>query len=100
MKLIHTTFETQDSARAFCTKALKAGLIACANIMPSGLSVYKWDGEVKTDSETYAILKCADKNHQALLSFFEKHHPYDTPCVITLAPENVNVPFLNWVEGK
>lgn len=80
--LIYTTWPDGDSAARAAATLLDERLIACANILPAGRSIYAWKGEVKDEAETVMLLKttaaCALKVRERVLAL----HPYDTPCVL------------------
>jgi periplasmic divalent cation tolerance protein len=88
------------TARRLAQSALKARLIACANIVPGVESHYWWQGKIERSAETLLILKTT----QACLLKLEKlilaEHPYDTPEFIVLTLSRGNRRYLQWLQAS
>lgn len=70
---------------------------ACVNILPQVTSVYRWEGQVKHDSESLLVIKCPRDLAQAASEALVKEHPYDVPEVIVLKVKGGNPAYLDWV---
>ena len=55
--LVYTTFPDVQVTENTCTQLLEEGLIACANIFPKMISVYKWEGNITREEEFAAKLE-------------------------------------------
>ena len=55
--LIYTTWPDGESAAAAAALLLEDKLIACANILAAGRSLYRWEGETCAEAETVMLLK-------------------------------------------
>ncbi len=98
LSLLYSTFPDEKTAETLCAKLLEEKLIACANLMPKGVSLYRWEGAIKRASEVIVFMKtrttCVDKITQLL----KMHHPHVCPCLLAL-PINKGMPeFLDWVQ--
>ena len=100
--LIYTTWPDAESALAFAAEALKARLIACANIGAPMISVYRWEGAVEQSAETPMLLKTTAAAADALRSRFLERHPYETPAFVALPLQAAacHGPFLDWIEAE
>lgn len=83
-------------------KRLAQGIIenrhaACVNILPSILSVYTWEGEIKEESEALMIIKTTHSHFFVIEHWLEEHHPYDVPELLALDAEHVSEPYLKWL---
>ena len=74
-------------------------LAACANVVPTIVSLYWWDGELQRDDEAMVILKTVQQRAEALEARAVELHPYAVPEVLVLAVSGGHAPYLDWV-GK
>ena len=75
-------------------------LAACVNVLPAMTSIYRWEGEVRQDSETVLILKTTEDRLDALTARVRALHSYDLPCVVALPIRGGNPAFLDWIAGE
>jgi periplasmic divalent cation tolerance protein len=97
IQLVYTTWPTTESAKAAATQLLEKRLIACANILPPSLSLYRWEGTLKEEHEVIMVLKLPRATLDAAMETLLAIHPYDCPCVVVLPVEGGNAAFLRWV---
>ncbi len=95
MYFIYTTFPTLESANSIVSVLLEENLIACANVLPSHTSFYKWNNEIQKNQEHGCFLKA--KCHKSVEKKLLELHPYTCPCFLVFKPEHVNTSFLEWV---
>tara|TARA_R110002072_G_C7840694_1_gene524957 strand:- start:264 stop:599 length:336 start_codon:yes stop_codon:yes gene_type:complete len=98
-QLIYTTWPDSASAEGAARALLEARLIACANIMAAGVSLYRWEGRVQRDAETVMILKTTTERTAELRHQVETLHPYDTPCILALPIDaaSSHAGFVDWI---
>lgn len=72
-------------------------LAACVNIVSGVTSIYKWEGELHTDSEHTLLIKTSEALWEALRQRIEDIHPYTTPEIVKLPVDEVNPSYLEWV---
>ena len=96
--MVLTTFPDAAVAQRIVRELVEARVIACGNIIPGLLSVYRWQGAVEESNEVLAVLKCSsnvrDRCQQELLS----RHPYEVPEIVFLEPAAVLPAYGRWVE--
>lgn len=96
--LVFSTFPNLASARQIGTKLIESQLVACVNLCPTIESIYRWQGSIEIAQETLAIFKTT-RNHWPLLQeTLADLHPYDTPEIIALKPEDVSARYATWVK--
>jgi periplasmic divalent cation tolerance protein len=97
--LIYTTWPDLESAHAFGSKAVHAGLAACANILGPMRSIYRWEGAVEQADETPLLLKTTRRQLEDLRAAFLSSHPYDTPAFVAWPLDSAasHGAFLDWV---
>lgn len=86
------------TARALARAALKAHLVACANLLPRIESHYWWQGKLETGNEVLLVLKTTRPRLAALERLVITKHPYDTPEFIVLPLIGGNRRYLDWIE--
>jgi periplasmic divalent cation tolerance protein len=79
---------------------LDEGLIACGNLVPGVVSLYRWEGEVRRDDEVLAIMKTVAGHVPRLLARAIELHPYDVPELLVQPVVDGNRAYLDWVEKE
>lgn len=100
MKIVYTVFSSEDEATRLIADLLEQRLIACANLFPKIHSFYRWEGVIASDQEYPALLKTKDECVSSLITYLNKAHSYECPCVIVLPVENGNPAFIEWVNQQ
>lgn len=72
-------------------------LAACVNIIPGVTSVYRWEGEIRTDSEALAVIKTTEDCVQAVRLRVAELHPYEVPEFVALEVVEGSPAYLQWV---
>lgn len=85
------------AARALARAALKARLIACANLVPKIESHYRWRGKIESGAEVLLILKTQKTKLAALEKLVLAKHPYETPEFLVLPLGAGNERYLSWI---
>jgi periplasmic divalent cation tolerance protein len=99
MLVVFSTFPDEATARSICAALVEEGFVACANILPQVTSIYRWQGELKEDGETLAILKLTAEGFPALEEKLTALHPYEVPEIVAMPVAAVNAKYLAWVRG-
>jgi len=86
-----------ETAEKISRQLLAYNLIACANIIPGMVSLYKWEGKIEESSEVILILKTQPENFTSIEKQVNELHPYDCPCILELNIENANSKYSSWV---
>jgi len=88
-----------ETARRIASAALRARLVACANIVPGVESHYWWQGTLERDSEVLLSFKTTPGHRDALAALIAAQHPYDLAAVSWSqdgAPQAVEA----WIEAE
>ena len=97
IRLVLCTFPSADEARQIGTSLVEKQLAACVNLIPGVESVYRWQGQVETATETLAILKTTATAFDALAAALAEMHPYEVPEIIALDPAAVAESYHKWL---
>jgi periplasmic divalent cation tolerance protein len=95
--IVLVTAPDMKTARALAQAALKARLIACANLVPKIESHYRWRGKIETGAEVLLILKTQKSRLAALEKLIVARHPYDTPEFLVLPLRAGSGKYLAWL---
>lgn len=95
--VVFVTAPDLNTARTLSKVALRARLIACANIVPRLESHYWWSGKLEMGKEVLLILKTRRPNLPALEKMILAKHPYDTPEFLVLPLCSGNERYLEWL---
>lgn len=79
---------------------LDEGVIACANIVPGVVSLYRWQGEQKRDAEVLVVMKTWTTAESRAVARAQELHPYDVPEILALDVTGGAAPYLAWVEQE
>jgi periplasmic divalent cation tolerance protein len=84
-------------ARRLARAALRARLVACANLVPKIESHYWWRGKLERSAEVLLLLKTSQKHLTALEKLIVAKHPYDTPEFLVVSLQAGNARYLQWI---
>ncbi len=97
LKIVFTTCATLGEAETLSRALLKADLVACANIIPSVRSLYKWQGKIEEGDEVIVLFKTRAAKVGDVISTLEGLHSYDVPPIEVLSVEEANKAFQKWI---
>jgi len=97
---IYTTLPDTDAASAFGKALVERKLAACVNIFPGMTSIYEWQGNIQTDSETAMIIKTSRTVLDEAMTVAKDLHPYETPALLILPVTGGNADYLKWVADQ
>ena len=96
-KLVLVTAPNLKTARMLARTALKAKLIACANIVPKIESHYWWQDNIESSAEALIVMKTTIKKMERLEKLILSAHPYDTPEILLLPIQAGSPKYLSWL---
>ncbi len=99
MLVVLCTFPDADAARRISTEIISENIAACVNLIPAVESIYRGEGKIEQASEVLAIFKVSAAGFKELENKLLDKHPYDTPEIIAISPDQVSEGYLKWVLG-
>lgn len=96
-RIIYITTENKDEARTVGKVLVEERLVACVNIIDGMESMFWWEGEAQSESETILIAKTTADRLDDVTTRVKEVHSYDCPCVVALPIQGGNPEFLSWI---
>lgn len=100
LTLIYATCPDIGVAEAIGASLVRQQLVACVNILPGMISIYRWKGGIEQDSEVSMIAKTRADLVEAVTAAIVAEHPYETPAVVAVPVSGGSGPFLDWIRTE
>ena len=97
---VYVTVKDQKEGRKIARALAQKKLIACANIFPSVVSCYEWQGKWTEEKEAVVILKTQKYLFKKIEQVILKNHSYECPCIVFIPFSKGHTPFLSWIDSK
>lgn len=99
-RVLFTTTDSLKSAELISKKLVELNLVACVNILPNVISIYKWNNKIETSNELILMIKTTKRKiHKIEEKILELHH-YSTPEIISLKIDKGNKKYLKWINDS
>lgn len=95
--VVLSTAPSTEIATEIGRTLVEEGLVACANVLPPMLSIYRWNDVVQSESEVQMIFKTAAIRIPELRERLTALHPYDVPEFIELDVAGGLPNYLSWI---
>ena len=99
MWIVQTTISgelNEAEVGMWCQSIIDSNLASCVDLKRTN-SVFRWEGEIQTNSETILILKTTSEKLASLIDKLKKIHSYECPCVLAINIKKGNSDFLDWI---
>jgi len=92
-----STFPDRETAQRISKDLISGNFAACANILPSIESIYRWKENLESGNETLVFFKVTEDRQSAFQNRLRSLHPYEVPEII-FVPVTSGLPeYLRWV---
>ena len=92
-----STFPDAETARQISDQLVTERFAACANILPSVESIYRWKEKIESGNETFVFFKVRGDLQSAFQDKLRSLHPYDVPEIIFVSVAGGLPEYLRWV---
>jgi periplasmic divalent cation tolerance protein len=92
-----STFPDAEIARRISNQLVSERFAACANILPSVESIYRWKDKIESGNETLVLFKLSEDRQSAFRDKLRSLHPYDVPEIIFVPIASGLTDYLQWV---
>ena len=97
IQIVFCTVPDSDTGRRIAARLVEYRLAACVNLLPGVESVYRWQGEVQSDTEALLMIKTCVADYAGVEATILKLHPYELPEIIAVPPSGGLPAYLEWV---
>jgi periplasmic divalent cation tolerance protein len=98
--LVLMTAPDRVSAERIVHTLVEERLVACGNIVPGVVSIYRWQGDVQRDDEVLVVLKTTPAKSEAVIERVPALHPYEVPEVLVLPVDDGLAAYVHWVAAS
>jgi periplasmic divalent cation tolerance protein len=95
--IVLTTLPADADGAAFARDLVEERLAACVNLSAPMESIYRWDGNVESETERQLVIKTSRDRVVALWDRVRELHPYDMPEFLVTPIVDGNDAYLRWV---
>jgi periplasmic divalent cation tolerance protein len=99
-RIAFTSAATPEEAERLARTLVEERLAACATIIPSVRSIYRWKDAIEDAPETLLLLKTAHEQLGALQARLIALHSYETPEFLVVPVETASPEYLSWLEAN
>jgi periplasmic divalent cation tolerance protein len=92
-----STAGSPEEARRIATALIAEQLAACVNIVDNIHSVYQWQGEIHSSSESLLLIKTRANLIPAIDSRLRELHSYDIPELVAIPIVQGAQSYLDWL---
>ena len=92
-----STFPDAEIARRISNQLVSERFAACANILPSVESIYRWKDKIESGNETLVLFKLSEDRQSVFQDKLRSLHPYDVPEMIFVSIASGLADYLRWV---
>lgn len=94
---VYATFPNAEEATALAEGLVKAGLVACANVIPGLTSVYIWEGKLEREPEVAVLMKTRRALVSQVAAALREGHSYENPAIVVLPIIGGSADYLAWI---
>jgi len=98
--VVLTNLPDRDAALALARTLVERRLAACANVLGSCTSVYRWKGSVESADEVPILIKTRRSLYPEVEEAIRALHPYELPEIIVLPIESGLASYLDWIGAE
>jgi periplasmic divalent cation tolerance protein len=97
LTLVLTTVAEPDDGELLVRQLVEERLIACGNLVPGLLSIFRWEEEVSREAEVLVLMKAPASGVGRLFERIGELHPYSVPELLALPVASVSRAYCRWV---
>jgi len=100
VRVVMVSVPDLDTGCKLARRVVLERLAACGNVIPGLTSVYRWEGELREDSEALVLFKTTVGVLADLRKRIMELHPYEVPEFLALPVSHGDPTYLRWVMGE
>lgn len=95
-----TNLPDSESAFNLAREVVHLRLAACANVLSSATSFYRWEGREERAGEVPVLIKSTAQRYSELEQAIKRLHPYSVPEIVAWPIEHGLPEYLAWIEQE
>ena len=92
-----STFPDIETAQRIARQLVTENFAACANIIPTIESIYRWKEKIETSAETLVFFKVSKDRQSSFQEKLRSLHPYEVPEIVFFPVAGGLPEYLRWV---
>jgi len=96
--VVLTTIATAEAGVALGRKLVEEGLAACVHLLPGGVAIYRWQGQLHADPQAQLIIKTRQAVWPALQAAILALHGDEVPEILALPVTGGLPAYLRWMD--
>jgi periplasmic divalent cation tolerance protein len=100
VRIVLTTTVNPEEAAQLGRTLVEERLAVCATLIPAVQSIYRWQGQIESATETLLLVKTGPDQLAALEARLYELHSYQTPEFLVLGVEACGRPYLDWLQAS
>ena len=98
--IVQTHTNKKQVYRDISRLLIEKKVVACINIYPAALSVYRYNNEIVEDNEYLVHVKTTSDKFTEIRKIIERLHNYETPEIISLEISEGNEKYFKWIHDE
>jgi len=100
ISVIYTTLDNEQDARKIANFLIEEQIVACVNIIPNVISIYRWKGKIEEEKEFILIAKTVNENVIKTIKRIKELHNYELPDIIAIPVNNGYDEYLEYIKRE
>lgn len=97
--IVYALFGGRAEAEHIAAQMVEQRLAACANLLASCTSLYRWEGRLERAEEVPVLFKTSLERRAALIAAIEAAHGYEVPAVMSWTAQTT-ADYARWVDAE
>jgi periplasmic divalent cation tolerance protein len=97
ISIVFVTAGSEEEAARIGRTLVEERLAACANLVPSIRSIYRWKGKICDEREFLIIIKTRTSKYESLQKRVKELHSYEVPEIVSFPLVRGLPQYLDWV---
>jgi len=97
--IILVTAASRQEAERIAQELLEAKLIACANIIDSVSSIFRWSGKIEKAEECLVLMKSRRELFEEITRKVKELHSYEVPEILAIPLVDGSKAYFEWMES-
>jgi periplasmic divalent cation tolerance protein len=98
--VVFITTGSEKEARSVAGQLIEQKLAACANVVQRVDSLFRWKGQIESETESLLIIKTKASSLDNVVDTVKRLHSYELPEIIAIPIIGGNDEYLRWIDEE